>query len=65
MDNYNVYVTEINKIFNIFDILEKESQNEDNNNYIDNLKQSKDTILEFAEMIKNTKINTNTQLGEK
>lgn len=56
MNDYNEYTNEVNKIFNILDSIEKNWINEDSNNYIDNIKNYKSTIINFANIIKEKNI---------
>ena len=63
MNNYNVYINNINNIFNILDTLEKDMQLEVNQSYIDNLKQKKQTIIEFSNIIQSIENNIEQQTG--
>lgn len=64
MNNYNIYTNNINKVFNLVDTLDKEVQNEGNNNYIENLKQHKQSIIEFSKIIETLEVNNQQQTGE-
>lgn len=63
MNNYDVYINNINNIFNILDTLEKDMQLEENQSYIDNLKQKKQTIIEFSNIIQSIENNIEQQTG--
>lgn len=62
MNNYNIYTNEVNKIFNLLDILQNGIENEDNKNYIDNLNEYKATIIDFSKVIYGNE--NNIQEGE-
>ena len=59
MSDYNNYVTAVNKIFEIIATLKKGWNDQDNINAIDEIEESKTTVVEVSKMFSNKISNNN------
>lgn len=53
MDNYNIYVTAVNKIFGYLETMKQNFSEQDNLNYIESIEEYKDAVIRNAEKLKN------------
>ncbi len=58
MNRYNNYVDAINKIFEYIEIMKKEYDDQDNQNYILSIEEYKDAIISNADLLKGDKSKT-------
>jgi hypothetical protein len=55
MNNYNDFVTTINKIFEIINVTKEKLKDQDNQNYIESIEEYKEAVKNYAELLKSGK----------
>ncbi len=55
MNNYNEFVTTINKIFEIINFTKEKLKDQDNQSYIESIEEYKENVKNYAEALKTGK----------